>query len=62
MEIEFIWQFKNAFGKLEELEEFETRINNSLKVNLENRIKVKDVIFQKIDDRLLAIIKTINHE
>lgn len=61
MEIEFIWQFKNAFGKLEELEEFETRINDSLKVNLENRIKVKDVIFQKIDDRLLAIIKTINN-
>ena len=67
MEIEFIWQFKNAFGKLEELEEIgiclnyiflktENKSNESFethkKVAIASMNKIKEIMFNGIKNNL----------
>jgi hypothetical protein len=59
MDIEIIEQGINTFGKIEDFESFENRINKSIKITVEEcERKIIDVVFLVKDNRMYAIIKS----
>jgi hypothetical protein len=59
MDIEIIEQGINNFGKIEDFESFENRINKSIKITVEEcEREIIDVVFLVKDNRMYAIIKS----